>query len=575
MRATGLAWLAVAVLCKFSLSVVQAQVAADYLVTDLPGLSPEDSAELKQYAGHIALDAEKLSNLFFWLVSSKHQQNNNKLIIWLNGGPGCSSADGYFLETGPLRFVDKKLTINKGGWHEFANVVFLDQPVGTGLSYTSEQLLRSLPEIKDHLLAFLKAFFAIFPERAKDDLYIAGESYAGTYIPYFAKGILDHNANVPAGEIVYNLKGLAIGNGWIDPLHQYTSVIPYAEHHGIASPDLLAQLAAQQTYCLDDIRAHDVISQPKCEQLVQLILDSSESGSTCLNQYDIRLRDSYPSCGLLWPYELPLMAEYLRRDDVKKALHATNAQAAWIECNPRVSHALQLDTSAPAVTLLPEILEKANVLLFSGEQDLICNHIGTEYLIANLTWQGEQGFQNAPKLRWTVDNTPAGVWRQERNMTYVLLYNASHMVPYDVPLAALDMMNRFMGLDPKLQAFTSNLETITGDVPPGGQKVDMPNGTSVRNGSTVLVFVIFAVGVGILVAMKNRQQTKNRDDGAQWFPLNRSGANQGHEALQTDELDELVVESGLRDDSDDEDMEDNAFDSHRRYGETSSLKSNE
>jgi hypothetical protein len=51
-------------------------------------------------------------------------------------------------------------------------------------------------------------------------LYIAGESYAGTYIPYFAKGILDHNANVPAGEIVYNLKGLAIGNGWIDPLHQ-------------------------------------------------------------------------------------------------------------------------------------------------------------------------------------------------------------------------------------------------------------------------------------------------------------------------------------------------------------------
>jgi carboxypeptidase D len=139
------------------------------------------------------------------------------------------------------------------------------------------------------------------------------------------------------------------------------------------------------------------------------------------------------------------------------------------------------------VTLLPEILEKANVLLFSGDQDLICNHIGTEYLIANLTWHGKQGFQNAPKLRWTVDNTPAGVWREERNMTYVQLYNASHMVPYDVPLAALDMMNRFMGLDPKLQSFTSNLETITGDVPPGGQRVDMPNGSSVRK----YVFISF------------------------------------------------------------------------------------
>jgi hypothetical protein len=63
-----------------------------------------------------------------------------------------------------------------------------------------------------------------------------------------------------------------------------------------------------------------------------------------------------------------------------------------------------------------------------------------------------------------------------------------------------------------------------------------PSSFDTHSGSTVLVFVIFAVGVGILVAMKSRQQTKRRDDGAQWFPLDRSGANQGHEALQTDEL---------------------------------------
>lgn len=154
----------------------------------------------------------------------------------------------------------------------------------------------------------------------------------------------------------------------------------------------------------------------------------------------------------------------------------------WTECSARVSQSLRNDDSKPAVTLLPGILEKVNVLLFSGDKDLICNHFGTEYMISNMTWQGIQGFQNTPIYHWTVDNTPAGEWREDRNLTYVKVFNASHMVPYDVPLAALDMMNRFMGLDPKLQSFASKLETGTGELPPGGQRVDIgsPRGAPLR-----------------------------------------------------------------------------------------------
>ncbi|KAG0227146.1 Cell death protease [Mortierella sp. GBA43] len=567
MRATSLAWSVVAILTKVSLTVVHAQVAADYLVKNLPDLSMEDAAQLHQYAGHIALDPAKESNLFFWLVSNKHPQTSNKLVIWLNGGPGCSSADGYFLEAGPLRFVDKKLTINKGGWHEFANVVYLDQPVGTGLSYTSQQLLGSLPE-----------FFKIFPERAKDDLYITGESYAGTYIPYFAKGILDHNANVPAGEMAYNIKGIAIGNGWIDPLHQYTSYIPFIIEHKVATPAMLADLSTQLVRCMDDIREHDIITQERCEMLVQTILEYTVTGEDpakkCMNQYDIRDKDVYPQCGLLWPYELPLMKDYLTREEVKAALHASNAQEPWTECSGRVSTALRFDNSPPAITLLPGILEKINVMLFSGDQDLICNHVGTEYLISNMTWQGAQGFQDTPLFHWTVDSVPAGEWRQDRNLTYVKVFNASHMVPYDAPLVALDMINRFMGVDLKDQTFPSKLESTTGDLPPGGQRVDIgpSRGGSVRTGSGLLILVIMAVGVGIIVAMKSRQKPKRRDgDGAQWFPLNTNGANQEREVLHAHEFDELVVENGIHDSDDDEDDEDdeddrNGFGSQSRRG---------
>ncbi|KAF9339265.1 Cell death protease [Linnemannia elongata] len=570
MRASQLAWLAIAAVAQLSsLTITQAQqkVADDYLVTDLPGLSTEESAQIKQYAGHMALDPRQESNLFFWLVTSRRPQKNQKLVIWLNGGPGCSSADGYFLETGPLRFVNEKLTINKGGWHEFADVVFLDQPVGTGLSYTTQPYLGTMKEITTHFMAFLKAFFAIFPDRAQHDLYLAGESFAGTYIPYFGQGILEHNENVPTGEIFYNLQGLAIGNGWIDPLHQYTSFIPFAEKYGLLTPTLLESMNIQQEACLDAIRRQDLITQDTCEALVSLILRSNTETTKCVNQYDIRLTDQYPECGLNWPYELPLMFNYLNRLDVKTALHATAGDTHWNECSRRVSAALQQDDSTPSIALLPDILEKTRIMLFSGQQDLICNHIGTEYLIANMTWQGSKGFQDTRSIGWKVEEKPAGEWKQAKNLTYVLIYNSSHMVPYDVPLVALDMMNRFMGLDTKLQTFPSSLESDTDNaVPSGGEKVDIsqPNSNGSANGSAALLFVVMVIGVAIFVIVRKNQRQKKLSgghDGVQWFPLsNNNGNNQGmgrdrHHA-PIDELDELVVEGGIHDSDDDEEYED-------------------
>ncbi|KAF9966212.1 Cell death protease [Mortierella alpina] len=513
-------------------------VADDYLVKGLPELSPADSAQLRQHAGHIAVDGAGESNLFFWLVANKQVQKKSKLIIWLNGARiKISSADGYFLESGPLRFVDQKLTINKGGWHEFANVLFLDQPVGTGLSYSTEPLLGTLKEITDHFLGFLKAFFAIFPDRAQDELYLAGESYAGTYIPYFARGVLDHNEHVAAEDIAYKLQGIVIGNGWIDPLHQYTSFIPYVEQHGLSTPQLMEEMVAQQQICLDAIRLHDRITQDACEQIVQLVMQHSvnagQKNPRCINQYDVRLTDDFPACGLNWPYELPQMATYLRREDVLKALHATGAATPWTECSSHVSQALRNDDSAPAVGLLPGILEKA---------------------------------KDTPKIGWTVQDQSAGVWKQARNLTYVVLHNASHMVPYDQPYAALDMMNRFMELDPKMQSFSSKLDTDVQEdeeVPPGGQKVDIdqPKGSYFSSkGSAVLLFVMMAVGVGAFIVIRNNRRQKKRGsdhDGVQWFPLgsNTSGGRRGvlnHE----DELDELVVEGGIQDSDEDDEHDD-------------------
>ncbi|KAF9316385.1 Cell death protease [Podila horticola] len=499
----------------------------DYLVQNLPDLSAEDSEQLMQYAGHIALEPEMESQLFFWLVTNKTIPKKSKL-----ASPGCSSADGYFLEAGPLRFVNGTLTLNKAGWHEFANVLFLDQPVGTGFSITSKQMLNNL-----------------------DEVYIAGESYAGTYIPYFTKAILERNDILQPGEQTINLQGAIIGNGWTDPLHQYTSYIPFVQKYSISTPVMLESMENQMNYCMDAIRLQDRITQDPCERLVDIIMDGSKTGDAnnpkCLNQYDIRLYEDYPSCGGTWPHELPLMKQYLDRADVKFALHATAFKGEWAECNGLVSSGLRFDDSVPAV--------QTKVLLYSGQQDLICNHIGTEYMISNLTWDGARGFQDVPTVGWTVEDKPAGVWQTQRNLSYVLIYNSSHMVPYDVPLVTLDMINRFIGIDHKLQWFASRLETDpvetdpVDELPPKGEKQDGDQGKSSYssvNGAAVLILTLIAVCVALFVIVRNNRRQRKLGGDAQWYPLNRQGN------IHTDELDELVLESGIRESMDDDEEDD-------------------
>jgi carboxypeptidase D len=73
-------------------------------------------------------------------------------------------------------------------------------------------------------------------------------------------------------------------------------------------------------------------------------------------------------------------------------LHATDHTGDWVECNSRVGGALQNKNSAAAVHLIPGILEKGvKIMMFAGAEDLICNTVGIENMIQEMTWSGEQG----------------------------------------------------------------------------------------------------------------------------------------------------------------------------------------
>lgn len=124
------------------------------------------------FGSHIEVDQANNGNLFFWHFQNRHIANRQRTVIWLNGGPGCSSMDGAMMEVGPYRVMDNgTLEYNKGSWDEFANLLFVDQPVGTGFSYVqTKDYLHDLEPLADHFVIFLEKFFEMFPEYEKDDV---------------------------------------------------------------------------------------------------------------------------------------------------------------------------------------------------------------------------------------------------------------------------------------------------------------------------------------------------------------------------------------------------------------------
>lgn len=192
---------------------------AEHRITALPGFDgPLRSA---QYSGYLNVDPASGRYLHYWLVLSERAPATDPLVLWLNGGPGCSSLDGYFYEQGPLHFrADDTATAagvprlreNPFRWNRIANMLFLEAPAGVGFSYADRRSDYATNDTQTALdnYAFLLRFFAAYPELAGNDFYISGESYAGIYVPTLVDTI---RVNAEAGRNRIRLKGFLVGNG--------------------------------------------------------------------------------------------------------------------------------------------------------------------------------------------------------------------------------------------------------------------------------------------------------------------------------------------------------------------------
>jgi cathepsin A (carboxypeptidase C) len=93
------------------------------LIESLPGLDPKP--KFRQYSGY--LNATEGRHFFYWFFESQNNPSNDPVVLWLNGGPGCSSLLGLFTENGPFRVLPNGRTViyDEYSWNSLANVLYI------------------------------------------------------------------------------------------------------------------------------------------------------------------------------------------------------------------------------------------------------------------------------------------------------------------------------------------------------------------------------------------------------------------------------------------------------------------
>lgn len=400
---------------------------------------------VKQFSGYLDVGEEK--HLFFWSFESRNDPKNDPVVLWLNGGPGCSSLTGLFFELGPASIDSNLKPIhNPYAWNNNATVIFLDQPADTGYSYSNGDSVTTTVTAAKDSHAFLTLFFKQFPDYAKRDFHIAGESYAGHYIPVLASEILSHEDNN------FNLTSVVIGNGMVDPLRQYDFYEPMACGGG-GSPAVLTE----------DVCENLRDSQARCNSLIKSCYEN-ESTLACIpaniycnnamwqpyrdtgkNVYDLRVNCTGSS---LCYDDLDYVEDYLNQEFVKKVLGADVETYKGCNWDVNKNFVQGGDFMQPYYKTVVDILEKGlPVLIYAGDKDYICNWLGNENWVRKLEWSGSKGIAEAKVEPWIVDSQEAGTKFNHEKFTFLRVYNAGHMVPYNQPENSLSMINDWLSGD--------------------------------------------------------------------------------------------------------------------------------
>ncbi|KAL0849531.1 hypothetical protein ABMA28_013801 [Loxostege sticticalis] len=393
----------------------------------LSRVDPKNFFGVISHSGYMTVKEEYDSNIFFWYFPHA-KAAERPWIIWLQGGPGVTSMLGLFGGVGPLKVEDGEVKLRDDTWANDYSLLFVDNPVGAGYSYTRDErgYTTSQDEIGEQLLEFLLQFLQVFPEMQLAPLYIAGQSYAGKYVPTL--GVYVHRYMRKGGEI--NLKGISIGNGLIDPRNQlgHSELCSALGLLGDKDVSRLQRIEREGITFLDEGRMIDAAN--KFNESIEFI--KAKSGVSIYNFVE----DPVSSA--------PALEKFVTRPDVRDWLHV--GQNDFVFNNQHVYTTMLSDIMNTTRPFVEELLEHYGVLLYSGQQDLILPYMLAKRVNAHLQWSRRSEYENATtkRMRISTNGTVVGYRRSGGNLVDILIRKTGHIVPRDQPEVFRFVLNTFV-----------------------------------------------------------------------------------------------------------------------------------
>ncbi|MQL91416.1 hypothetical protein Taro_024032 [Colocasia esculenta] len=400
------------------------------------------------------------AHMFWWLYRSPHRVDNGSspwpVVLWLQGGPGASGVGiGNFQEIGPL---DTDLKPRKSTWLQKADLLFVDNPVGTGYSYVEDDkaLVKTDYEAAADLTALLKELFNGNEQLQRCPLYVVAESYGGKYAVTLGLSLVKA---IQAGELKLQFGGVALGDSWISPEDYVFSWGPLLKDlsrldiNGLQRANSIAEKIREQ---IQSGKYKEATSS--WSELESVIIQSSNS----VDMYNFLLDEAMDPISLK-TVELPrsiAMRKYakylgsklasggdldsLMNGPIKGKLKIIPKNESWGGQSDLVFNALENDFMKPRLAEVDELLSSGvNVTIYNGQVDLICATKGTEAWVEKLKWEGVKNLASTERtpLYCDGDGATKGFTKSYKNLHFYWILGAGHFVPVDQPCVALKMLS--------------------------------------------------------------------------------------------------------------------------------------
>lgn len=388
----------------------KASITADQVLR-LPGLGKVSNT---QFAGYASIHPNGIvppkaadERLFYWFAGADNYAKKPTM-LWSNGGPGSSSFWGFFLENGPYQITPDghKLKASPASWTQHFNYMIFEHPLSVTLSVAKKasSIPRTVEEGIAQLYQALLNFLDLHPEIVANPIILAGESYAGTYLPLLAQAIIKNKTRHKI-----DLQMVVLCDAWVDPYTQMATDTTYAHSHGLISAEQKKALDKEYAKKLPQINA---AIQKICGCYMTNIAQSAD------------------------PSFDPIIT-YLNRADVRKALHVPAdyppLKDNWSKQIAKNYAPLVNESYVHTVQALLNAGVKLRIV--SGLNDAKdCNFLGTEAWLQKLKGKAATEFKAAAAVQWKDEKKNVlGFSQGKGQLGWLKVLNAGHMAARDQP----------------------------------------------------------------------------------------------------------------------------------------------